>query len=289
MILNKKKIKLSLLTILLLLLVLVMVIYFLKTSPREPFLDYNTEILLKESLDDVPTININANNSLPRNIYLTWETSNLNEMPPKMRESIELLKKVNDDCNIYIFDDMECQNFIKKYFKKEVMDAYNNLIPGAYKADLWRYCVLYKFGGIYQDIKYQPINNFKYSELLKNNKEYYVRDRDVGGSGIYNALLICKANNQTLLKCINKIIENCNKKYYGHSSLEPTGPLLMKNFFTDMEIKKMEMYFHVENNIDTIIFNERPILKMYNEYRIDQSKTQAPRYYDLWRKKNIYR
>jgi hypothetical protein len=52
------------------------------------------------------------------------------------------------------------------------------------------------------------------------------------------------------------------------------------------------MYFHVENvkgnNIDTIIFKDRPIMKMYAEYRSDQSKTQSPRYYDLWRKKNIY-
>ncbi len=265
-----------------------MVIYFFKSINTEPFLDYDTEILLKEPMNNVKTIDINTNNSLPKNIYLTWRTSNMDEMSPKMKESIELLKKVNNDCMIYIFDDTECQNFLKKYFKPEVLEAYNNLIPGAYKADLWRYCVLYKFGGIYQDVKYQPIDGFKYSELLGSNNEYYVRDRDIGGGGIYNGLLICKANNQILLKCINKVIDNCNKKYYGKSSLEPTGPLLMKNFFTDMEIKEMEMYFHVENNIDTIIFNKRPILKRYNEYRIDQNKAQIPGYYDLWLKKNIY-
>jgi mannosyltransferase OCH1-like enzyme len=292
MILNKKKNKLLLSLILILILIGVIIIYFL--NKKEKFEDFIKEILLQEPLNDIHTININTphNSYIPKNIYLTWETSDIEKMLPKMKESVELLKSVNNDCNVYIFDNDQCYNFLKKYFKEEVSNAFNNLIPGAYKADLWRYCVLYKFGGIYQDIKYQPINGFKYSELLFNDIEYFVRDRDVGGSGIYNALLICKPKNQILLKCINKIIDNCKKKYYGNSSLEPTGPLLMKNFFTISEIKNLEMYFHVENvkgnNIDTIIFKDRPILKMYDEYRSDQSKTQSPRYYDLWRKKNIY-
>ena len=291
MVLNNKKIKL-LLPIILILILLVIIIYFL--NKKEKFQDYNKEILLTEPLNDIHTIDINTNNNpyIPKNIYLTWETSALDKMPPKMKESIELLKSVNNDCNVYIFDNDQCYNFIKKYFIEEVAETYNSLIPGAYKADLWRYCVLYKFGGIYQDIKYQPVNGFKYSELLFNDIEYYVRDRDVGGSGIYNALLICKPKNQILLKCINKIIDNCKNKYYGISSLEPTGPLLMKNFFTNKEISDLEMYFHVENNkgnnIDTIIFKNRQILKMYDEYRMDQKKIQSPRYYDLWYKKNIY-
>jgi mannosyltransferase OCH1-like enzyme len=287
MVLNKKNNKLLLLIILISIFVII-IIYFL--NKKEKFQDYDSEILLKEPLNDIHTININTNNNqyIPKNIYLTWETSNMNEMPPKMKESVELLKKVNNDCNVYIFDNDQCYNFIKKYFIKEVSDAFINLIPGAYKADLWRYCVLYKYGGIYQDIKYQPINGFKYSELLFNDIEYFVRDRDVGGSGIYNALLICKPKNQILLKCINKIIDNCKKKYYGKSPLEPTGPLLMKNFFTNKEIKELEISFKPENNIDMIIFKDKPILKMYAEYRTDQQMSQSIHYNKLWNKKNIY-
>jgi mannosyltransferase OCH1-like enzyme len=287
MVLNKKNNKLLLLIILISIFV-VIIIYFL--NKKEKFRDYDSEILLKEPLNDIHTININTNNNqyIPKNIYLTWETSNMNEMPPKMKESVELLKKVNNDCNVYIFDNDQCYNFIKKYFIKEVSDAFINLIPGAYKADLWRYCVLYKYGGIYQDIKYQPINGFKYSELLFNDIEYFVRDRDVGGSGIYNALLICKPKNQILLKCINKIIDNCKKKYYGKSPLEPTGPLLMKNFFTNKEIKELEISFKPENNIDMIIFKDKSILKMYAEYRTDQQMSQSIHYNKLWNKKNIY-
>ena len=43
---------------------------------------------------------------------------------------------------IVYFNDRACKNFIKQYFGPNIVKAYNKLIPGAYKADLWRYCVL---------------------------------------------------------------------------------------------------------------------------------------------------
>jgi mannosyltransferase OCH1-like enzyme len=259
---------------------------------KESFENFTDEVLLQEPLNNIESINITTNNNsyIPKNIYLTWETSNMDEMPPKMKESIELLKSVNNDCNVYIFDNNQCYNFLKKYFKTKIADAFNNLIPGAYKADLWRYCVLYKYGGIYQDIKYQPLKGFKYSELLFNDMEYFVRDCDKSGKGIYNALLICKSKNQILLKCINKILDNNQKKYYGTSSLEPTGPLLMKNFFTTNEINSLELHLHSKNHNNTIMYKTLPILKMYDEYRNEQknNKYKYIPYYDLWSKKNIY-
>ena len=34
----------------------------------------------------------------------------------------------------------------------KVYDAYTRIKPGAFKSDLWRYCVLYVYGGFYIDI-----------------------------------------------------------------------------------------------------------------------------------------
>ena len=126
MVLNKKNNKLLLLIILISIFV-VIIIYFL--NKKESFEDFTDEVLLQEPLNDIHTININTNNNqyIPKNIYLTWQTSNIDEMSPKMKESVELLKKVNNDCNVYIFDNDQCYNFLKKYFKSEVSDAFNNL------------------------------------------------------------------------------------------------------------------------------------------------------------------
>ena len=295
---NKLLLKTVLICIIIVIFIITIIIYFLLKNKKEKFegsKNYEEEVLLKEPLNDIHTININTpNNSyIPKNIYLTWETSDIEKMPPNMKESIELLKSVNNDCNVYIFDKDHRVNFIKKYFKTEVLDAYNSLVPGAFKADVWRYCVLYKYGGIYQDIKMQPINGFKYSEILVNDKEYYVKDIDGSGGGVYNAVLICKPNNKVLLKTINNIIENVKNKYYGESSLYPTGPMLIKKFFTEKEINDMEMQLAVEydsenNDIHIVKFNGRQILKMYNGYRQEVKKLGMKHHYHMWVDKEIY-
>ena len=45
----------------------------------------------------------------------------------------------------------------------DVLNAYDSLIPGAYKADLFRYLVLYREGGVYLDCKSSTIIFLKYS------------------------------------------------------------------------------------------------------------------------------
>jgi mannosyltransferase OCH1-like enzyme len=145
---------------------------------------------------------LTQNSTIPLNIFQTWKTK---ELPPKMQECVNNLKASNPEFTHYLYDNNDCYEFIKNNFDKDVLDAYDNLIPGAFKADLWRYCVLYKNGGVYLDIKYQPVNNFKLIDLT--DKEYFVRDVTISGHGIYNAFMICKPGNKFLLKAINKISE----------------------------------------------------------------------------------
>ena len=40
-----------------------------------------------------------------------------------------------------------CRNFIKKHFSRDVSYAFDKINPGAFKSDLWRYCIIYKNGG----------------------------------------------------------------------------------------------------------------------------------------------
>ena len=93
-----------------------------------------------------PYLKSHYNSVIPLDIYQTWFTK---ELPPKMRERVELLKAQNPRFNHHLFDDNDCREFIKTHFKPDVLDAYDKLIPGAYKADLWRLCVLFINGGIY--------------------------------------------------------------------------------------------------------------------------------------------
>ena len=53
---------------------------------------------------------------IPMDIYQTWHTKDL---PPKMRERVELLKAQNPRFNHHLFDDNDCREFIKTHFKPE--------------------------------------------------------------------------------------------------------------------------------------------------------------------------
>ena len=58
-----------------------------------------------------------------------------------------------------IFDDKDCIKFLEKYYGKKVSDKFKQIKKGAHKADLFRYAYLYKFGGLYVDIKTVFIKN----------------------------------------------------------------------------------------------------------------------------------
>ena len=65
------------------------------------------------------------------------------------------VNRVGIDCIHYLFNDDSCRDFLAITFPPDVVYAYDELIPSAFRADLWRYCILYMFGGVYMDIKYK--------------------------------------------------------------------------------------------------------------------------------------
>ena len=87
-----------------------------------------------------------------------WDDLKNAGLPPKMYECVVsnlIHNRVGVDCVYYLYNDADCRAFIRSAFPPDVVAAYDRLIPTAFKADLWRYCVLYKFGGVYLDIKYR--------------------------------------------------------------------------------------------------------------------------------------
>ena len=229
---------------------------------------------------------ITINNfNIPHNIFQTWHTKKL---PPQMFSTISNIKKLNPRFNHYLFDDNDCREFIKNNFDESILNAYDRLIPGAYKADLWRYCILYKKGGIYLDIKYKPTDGFKFVHLL--DKEYFVLDND--RIGIYNALMICKPGNTILLKAINEISENVKNKFYGKTFLEPTGPHLLFKYFSESEIQTIVLKHIATGNKDydrIIKYNDTVILNCYPGYFIERYNYSLKKHYSqLWTERNIY-
>ena len=234
---------------------------------------------------------------IPLVCYTTWHTKNL---PPLMKKNYTELCDNNPEIKFLLFDENECKIFIKNNFSNEVYNAYNILSPSSYKADLWRYCVLFINGGIYLDIKYNTVNNFHLKYLCSQehytfdhtgNKKSFWEDNEFG---IYTSLIVCKPKNEILKKSIDMIVENVETYYYGKNALYPTGPgVLGKSFKNikyskDMEfIKEVDIFHHEESN--AIVYKNNVILDIYKSYRDEQKEYQSNLHYsELWKQRNIY-
>jgi mannosyltransferase OCH1-like enzyme len=216
--------------------------------------------------------------TIPKHIFQTWHTL---ELPTRMRNITTLLQELNPEFKYFLYDDTMCRDFIIDYFDNDVLYAFDTLIPGAYKSDLWRLCILYVYGGIYLDIKYINAPNFKFIELL--DKEYFVRDYHYG---VYQALLICLPKNEILMKCINHIVYNVKNKLYLNNALEITGPQLVSKYFTREQIN----HFNLHLSTKGILYNYRTILTGYPEYSGEQRKNELfPHYSIMWANRKVYK
>ena len=130
-------------------------------------------------------------------------------------------------------------------------NAFQELRPAAFKADLWRYMILWQQGGIYLDAKIMltaPLASW----VNQQSDEMAICWDDPGayagghGAFYWNAMLAARKHNPKLLSIIKKVISNVQRHYYGefeaisgHKDLSITGPILMTRVLnsTDTNIK----------------------------------------------------
>jgi len=203
---------------------------------------------------------------VPLNIFQAG--INKNSISPNLRIN-------NPEFNYFYFDENNCEKFIFNNYPISVYNTYKSLIPIEYKLDLWKYCILYKYGGIYIDEKYE--DNIKLIELINYN--FFVKNKN----HYYNKLLInsdfiiTKINNPVLNMAINEIVKNCNNNYYGIDVSFPTGSGLLGKLF-----KENNLIAHLYYNDGAIKFNNTIIMKTKIDYK------QSNNNYYLWMTKKIY-
>lgn len=222
---------------------------------------------------------------VPLHVYMTWKDKPL---PPLMQQNINRLRQLNPEFTFHLYTDEDCLIFIQNHFTPDVADAFEALLPGAYKADLWRLCILYVYGGYYMDIKLSPIKKFRLIELSED--EHYVLDRPKHSLHIYNALMVCKADNPFLFQCIRQIVHHVSIKYYGESILSPTGPELLGRIASSYKLN-IDLVYPMAYP-DHIMYKGTLILKNYSNYRNEQhehdKRVNRPHYMGAWFKRQVY-
>ena len=242
-------------------------------------------------------------NGVPLVIYQSWKS---HEVPKGMRDNILRLLKTNPEFDYYLYSDEECAAFIADNFDKDVLAAFHALKPGAFKSDLWRYCILYKLGGVYLDIKYY--STVPLIDVIDENPMVFVRDADAYSVQIpvcdlsfqtclYNGFIISPPKNEIFKLCIDEIVESCKKRSYNRNMLDVTGPCLLgrivQKVYTSEYFKGIPFVYGFSLLYGrSISYRDTIILKEYDSYRLEQNKTgngNASYYANLYFKGNIYK
>jgi hypothetical protein len=152
----------------------------------------------------------------------------------------------------YIFmDKNDRSNFIKKHFNEKVFNAYNNILIGTYKADLFRYCYIYIKGGCYFDHK--MVNRTPIRDIINEN-DNIILVKHLNSS--CNNIIISIKNQEIFLDCINKCTFNINNKLYCNSPWDITGPNLLNKYSKKYNYKyKLVAYFEEFTFLKTSIKN----------------------------------
>jgi len=195
---------------------------------------------------------------IPKVIIQTTKSKNINNI--LHLNSIYSFIDFNPDYDYILFDDNDCRLFIKENFDVDTLKAFDILVPGSFKADLFRYCYLYINGGCYFDCK--QILRVPLKELIKSDDEFLIC-KDIGPNCYFNAIILTTKNNQNLFNtikmCVKKVLNfdayySFNDKNFKSRLLSLTGPEL----FYDA--------IHKNINYDNIRFIHKSNT-FYNDYK----------------------
>jgi mannosyltransferase OCH1-like enzyme len=138
------------------------------------------------------------------------------------------------------FENAECLAFMRKHFPENVED-YLRLRPGAFRADLFRYCFLFIHGGCYFDHKL--ICRMSIDNVLRDNDELvlcgdwdYIYDPDSLGD-LYNAVIMVRPQHPLMRNAIDQCIFNIRHRLYLDGAFSITGPTLLKRCYASLFYK----------------------------------------------------
>jgi mannosyltransferase OCH1-like enzyme len=204
--------------------------------------------------------NFGINNNIPKVIYLSYKTKNIPDY------IIPNIKKLYPDYEIKLYDDNDCKNFLLLNYGQLYVDIFNFLKDGPIKADFWRICVLYKYGGVYFDLDLEHFINL--NEIIDNDIDFVTIQTHCKFTCFYKnnlnpAIIIAKQNNKILKQCIDRYIEKYNNKdtyEYWDYSIVVIMTKIIKNTIS-MKSNESGIYYDKENNKYQLLLERVPMFK----------------------------
>jgi len=239
-------------------------------------------------------------------IKTSWQP--LDRFPYEINQVLQKTMDQNPDYQLYYFSDADVEQFMKDY-SMDIYNNYLNLVPGAFKADFFRVCILERFGGCYSDIGNVMIQSF--DNILEDYNIVLVEDMKHNIPGIkhiFNAFMCTVPGHPFFKELVNTINQNIVDQNYGENDHDITGPAhvgrIFKKYFGTFQLgsniygtTKVRMLHNIFKPLKlrpytTVVDengNEVLDTKFLRYYHIMYRASKTPRYPELWKTKKIYK
>lgn len=176
-----------------------------------------------------------APSAVPR---IVWRTGPFprGELPPQAARALDSFVTLNPGWTQVYTTDEENREFLGRVDPR-ALAAYDALVPGAFKADVWRLFVLRECGGVYADLGMtllQPLSTF-----LDPVRDDCMLVVDLinpwwghGLCALYNAFMAVRPHHPLLDAMCEAVVTNVLQRRYGANMLDITGPVALGRVFT---------------------------------------------------------
>ncbi len=236
--------------------IFLVVYYYLKNKLDEPF----------------------SSNNIPKIIFFCNKTLD------KMKEYSDNWKKLNPEYEIRLYDNNMCRKFLLEEYGELYANIFDYLKDGPIKADFWRICILYKYGGVYSDIDNEPLvslNDFVEPDIdFLTCSSYLNSFFNIKKFNFNPNFIISTKNNIILKKCIDWYINKYNNKdkynYWKWSVMRAFTDVLHLEDYN----KKDGIYYL--DNMKIQILKECPGKNHYDAHNIYNNKRVFNNRYKTW-------
>ena len=242
------------------------------------------------------------NKKIPKNIFIKINNKEiLIDGKNRVNNSIEkTFLKDFPDYNVKVYDDQESYEEVKSFGDDLLTICYEEIIPNAYKCDIFRLVALYKYGGIYLDSGMSISNTEHLKRLINENEMILCEDRNLWGltefNSILNGFIISVKENPFILSAIDKIKHNISHFNYSNNPLDITGPIFIgkvyKNYFNYKcyQGQQFSNIYVLKADNDLIIRdNNKKIVSKTKDYLGKPiNKLSDTHYSKLWHDKKVF-
>jgi mannosyltransferase OCH1-like enzyme len=237
---------------------------------------------------------------IPRFNFRTgpWRTES--DAPAEIKAVWAKFRKENPEWKLIYHNDDQARDIVGDALGARGIVGFDAVSPGAYKADLYRFAVLFIYGGTYNDVAHELLVPMEDMVDVDHDTLTLVRDFPGlcprGGRGIQISFMASAPDQPIMLAALEKAVTHIENRDYCCCWLGITGPCHFGSVLREMELEDFRLELEQTHFYLRDIESGKRMIKMRTpNYRTGihtkegrKDGRDVPHYVSQWKNKTVY-